>query len=149
MKNKEKFKNEIVDIVCNDDVIAVDKETRTPVACSSIDCDKCLFLVEFGCSDTLVAWANQEYKESFVISRKDRVFLDYIKEDYGYISRDKNGCLYAYFIKPKKCKSNSNWIGDAPAHICKFNIVFPMVKWSDEQPWKISDLKKLKIVEKY
>ena len=102
MKNKEKFKNEIVDIVCNGDVIAVDKETRTPVACSSIDCDKCLFLVEIGCSDTLVAWANQEYKESFVISRKDRVFLDYIKEDYGYIYQGIKMGVYTLILLNRK-----------------------------------------------
>lgn len=62
MKNKEKFKNEIVDIICNNDIIAVDKVTRIPVPCSSIECDKCLFRGEIGCSDVLAAWSNQEYK---------------------------------------------------------------------------------------
>lgn len=30
-----------------------------------------------------------------------------------------------------------------------FNIDFPMIKWTDEQPWKISNLKKLKVVKNY
>lgn len=30
----------------------------------------------------------------------------------------------------------------------KFNVDFPMIKWSDEQPWKISDLKKIKSSKK-
>lgn len=29
----------------------------------------------------------------------------------------------------------------------KFNIDFPMIKWTDEQPWEISYLKKLKVVK--
>lgn len=33
--------------------------------------------------------------------------------------------------------------------IYKFNIDFPMIKWTDGQSWKISDLKKLKVVKNY
>lgn len=32
-------------------------------------------------------------------------------------------------------------------YIYKFNIDFPMIKWTDDQSWKISDLKKLKVVK--
>lgn len=31
----------------------------------------------------------------------------------------------------------------------KFDADFPMIKWEDDQDWKISDLKKLKVVENY
>lgn len=31
----------------------------------------------------------------------------------------------------------------------KFNIDFPMVKWSDDSPWLIEDLKKLEAVDSY
>lgn len=44
MENKEKFKNEIVDIICDGDSIAVDKETHVPVTCTNIECDNCLFI---------------------------------------------------------------------------------------------------------
>lgn len=30
-----------------------------------------------------------------------------------------------------------------------FIIDFPMVKWSDSEPWLIEDLKKLEVVEDY
>lgn len=30
-----------------------------------------------------------------------------------------------------------------------FNIDFPMVKWEDNEPWLIEDLKKLEVVEEY
>lgn len=151
MKNKEKFKDEIVNIVCNGGCLAVNVETNKPTDCNRIDCSKCLFYgAEFGAySDKMVNWANQEYKDPIVISNNDRLFLNFIKDDYEYISRDKSGCLYAYVIKPKKYEDNGNWIGDAIVGIYRFNIVFPMIKWSDKQPWKISDLKNLKVVENY
>lgn len=31
----------------------------------------------------------------------------------------------------------------------KFDVDFPMIKWEDDQARKISDLKKLKVVENY
>lgn len=34
-------------------------------------------------------------------------------------------------------------------NLSKFKVDFPMVKYTDEQAWKISDLKKLKVVENY
>lgn len=43
MKNKEKFKNEIVGIVCSGDNLAVNKETYEPVPCAHIPCWHCLF----------------------------------------------------------------------------------------------------------
>ena len=32
-------------------------------------------------------------------------------------------------------------------NIFKFDVDFPMIKWEDDQAWKISDLKKLKVVK--
>lgn len=43
MKNKEKFKDEILDIICKGGNIAVDNITYEPVDCDSIDCGSCLF----------------------------------------------------------------------------------------------------------
>lgn len=52
----------------------------------------------------LIEWARREYKKPVVISDKDCVFLNFIKEDYKYIARDKTGLLYAYFSNPKNIK---------------------------------------------
>ena len=117
--------------------------------CGSIDCYKRVLHDENVCFDAFVVWANQEYKESTVISYNDRLFLNFIKDEYEYISRDESGCLYAYVSKPEKYEYNGNWIGGTIAGLYRFNIDFPMIKWSDEQPWKITDLKKLKVVENY
>lgn len=124
MKNKEKFKNEIVEIACN-----------------GCELD--------GCSGAIKFWANQEYKTPTVISYNDRLFLNFIKDEYEYIVRDKNGDLFVYVDIPKKYHDRCIWIGATGAGIYKFSIDFPMIKWSDEHPWKISDLKKLKVVKNY
>lgn len=150
MKNKEKFKDELVNIICIGDSIAIDKETHTPIVCSDIKCSNCLFYtVKMCCSDALVEWANQEYKKPDVISVSDHFFLSYIKDGFEYLARDKDGRLYAHAIKPKKYKEYGMWIGMDSINVFKFNVDFPMIKWSDNQPCKISDLKELKVVEKY
>lgn len=62
---------------------------------------------------------------------------------------DENGNLYAHVINPKKYKHYGIWIGGDSTNIFKFDVDFPMIKWEDDQAWKISDLKKLKVVENY
>ena len=150
MKNKEKFKNEIVDIVCDYGDIGVNKETYTPVPCCKISCDKCLFYDEkLSCVGALVNWSNQEYKEPIVISFNDAFFIGFIKDKFKYIARDENGDLYAHAIEPKKYKECGIWIGTDDIDLFKFNIDLPMVKFTDVQAWKIADLKKLKLVKNY
>lgn len=151
MKNKEKFKDKIVDIVCNGGTLAVDIETNEPVDCNTFECGKCLFYVnEFGtCYYSMKKWVNQEYKDPNVISLNDTLFLGYIKDKFKYIARDENGYLYAHAIKPKKYEECGIWIGMGGINMSKFKVDFPMVKYTDEQAWKISDLKKLKVVKNY
>lgn len=149
MKNKEKFKDEIINIVCNGGNFAVDKEKYTPIPCIKIACTSCLFYDD-GCRiGKIKEWAEKEYKDITVISRADSIFLAYIKDEFKYIARDKNGNLYAHAINPKKYKQYGIWLGGDSAIIFKFDVDLPMVKYTDEQAWKISDLKKLKVVEKY
>lgn len=149
MKNKEKFRDKIVDIACNDGRLAVDVETNTPVDCNSIDCSGCLFNDKGGCSSEIFNWSEQEYKEPIVISSKDSITISYIKDKFKYISRDKNGTLYVYVNEPKKLSQSDVWTGKGVGGIDGFDFVLPMVKWTDEHAWKISDLKELKIVENY
>lgn len=151
MKNKEKFKNEIVDIICNGSSFAVDIETNKLVDCNHIDCRKCLFYgTEISsCADLMKKWANQEYKCNDVISQCDIGFLNYIPDKFKYIVRDKNGELFAYINAPTKCQEIGIWFGAKGVALYEFSIVFPMIKWVDKQPREIYDLKKLKVVENY
>lgn len=152
MKNIEKFKDEILDIISKGGNIAVDNITYEPVDCNSIGCGACLFYGRGGCSDMLIEWARLEYKKPVVISYKDSLFLNFIKEDYRHIARDKTGLLYAYVNTPKKDQDIGCWCcwgGSTVLPIHAFNIDLPMIKWEDEKPWKISYLKKLKVVKNY
>lgn len=58
------------------------------------DCDEC--------DRTRRKWAESEYVEHPVISKKDKAFLEYLREEYKYIARDKNDILYAYKSEPLK-----------------------------------------------
>lgn len=151
MKNKEKFAKEIVEIACDRGSVAVSKAIGEPVYCNEINCRDCL-LSNKGCSNALRRWAESEYIEKPVISKKDRAFLDYLVEDFKYMARDKNNSLYAYGKEPYKSNNDDCWSGNG-RRCCALssyvNVDFPMIKWSDDKPWLIDDLKKLEVVEEY
>lgn len=150
MKNKEKYAMKIVEIACDGKSVAVDKRTGEVDSCDYIMCGNCLFDGKHGCHEIRREWAELEYIEKYVISKRDREFLEYIKEEFRYIARDKNDKLCAYNLKPYKSKNYSKWsINDYDYLDLNYNVDFPMIKWSDEEPWFIEDLKKLEVVEEY
>lgn len=142
MKNKEKYAEEILDIVCRGEGFAMRKDDKRLTACNEISCIDCCFNSDEGCDEATYKWAESEYIEPAKISKKDRVFLDYLK-GYKYIARDDCGKLYAYTSIPPKLSV------DTCKSLTRLNIDFPMVKWEDEEPWLIEDLKKLEVVEEY
>ncbi|RGH66540.1 hypothetical protein DW815_06635 [Ruminococcus sp. AM33-14] len=151
MKNKEKYAKEIVELACNGEGIAVNKHSGMVFPCNNIPCSNCLFDNDYYCEEERKKWAESEYNEKPVISKKDKAFLEYLKEEYKYIARDKNDVLYAYNAEP--CKARESWNSGCSDYWFRlnhrFDINFPMVKWSDEEPWLIKDLKKLEVVEEY
>lgn len=63
MTNREKYKDNILDIALSGNTVAVDSITRIPIACNRMYCKDCLR--GMGCSnDKLVDWANSEYMEN-------------------------------------------------------------------------------------
>lgn len=100
-------------------------------------------LIDADCCDKArIEWAESEYNEKpvIVISKKDRAFLEYLKEEFKYIVRHKDGTLFAYK------DGLTNWF----SLNCRFDVDFPMVKWEgNEEIWLIEDLKKLEVVESY
>lgn len=152
MKNKEKFAKEIMNIACSGDIIAVIKESGRIVPCDDTRCSSCLFH-GYNCKEKIRAWAESEYIEKPVISKRDRAFLEYfsyLSNDLKYIARDNNTSLYAYREKPNK--SDTLWkTKPGLKYLCVdgFLADLPMVKWSDSEPWLIEDLKKLEMVEEY
>lgn len=69
---------------------------------------------------------------------------------WKYIARDADEKLYAFDLLPSK-KRNS-WCIES-ALICNycnisenlFGKMFDFIKWEDEKPWSIEDLKKLEV----
>lgn len=72
MKNKEKFAKEIAEIACDGGEIAISKETRKPVPCDGCRCIDCALSEKYGCSNAFREWAESEYIEKPVISKRDR-----------------------------------------------------------------------------
>lgn len=153
MTNKEKYTKEIVEIACDGSCLSVNKATGKPTKCADISCEECLRHDERNiCGKKLLRqWAESEYIEKPVISKRDRAFLDYLEEEYKHIARDKNDALYAYNAEP--CKVRESWSSGCSDDWFRlnhrFDVNFPMVKWSDSEPWLIEDLKKLEVVENY
>lgn len=142
MKNKEKFAKEIVELACNGEGIAVNKHSGMVFPCNNIPCSNCLFDNDYYCEEERKKWAESEYieKSVIVISKRDRLFLEYLGEEFKYIVRYKDGTLFAYK------DGLTNWFG--LNH--RFDVDFPMVKWEgNEEIWLIEDLKKLEVVEEY
>lgn len=150
MKNKEKNASKIVEIACKGHDFGVDKNTNEVVDCRVTPCPTCLFLKMDNCYKARRQWAESEYIEKPVLSKKDRAFLEYLSVNIQYIARDMSGRLYIYVRKPYKqidCWSSSAC--ETEKTLWMFSVDFPMVKWSDEEPWLIEDLKKLEVVDEY
>ena len=148
MKNKEKYEKEIMNIACSGDSIAILKKSGRIVSCNVTKCCLCLFRGS-DCKEKLRDWAESEYVEKLVISKMDRAFLEYLGKELKYIARSKSNNLMAFQNSAEK--RGDGWgIGSGEfKSLKKFNIDFPMVKWSDGKPWLIEDLKKLEVVEDY
>ena len=149
MKNKEKYAKEIIDIACSGNSIAVIRESGRVASCGNTYCAECLFNSD-KCKERVREWAESEYIEKTVISKRDRAFLEYIREEYKFIARDKDGELFIYRTQPRRNEERCNWTSNGCISLSvRHNVDFPMVKWGDCQPWFIEDLKKLEVVEEY
>ncbi len=148
MKNKEKYAKEIVEIACNGYSIAISKKTGHVAPCEAYRCADCMFC-KYDCHEKTREWAESEYIEKPVISKRDKAFLQYLGEELKYIARSKSDNLMAYQNSAEK--REDGWVIDSGAikSLQKLNIDFPMVKWEDSEPWLIEDLKKLEVVDEY
>lgn len=105
MTNREKFAEQILDIACGSDLIAVNKVTLEPIRCRGTACEECLFNFngdEF-CTDRRIKWANSEYVEPPVDWSKvavDTPILVKDSNDHRWLKRHfakyENGSVYAW-----------------------------------------------------
>ena len=87
-----------------------------------------------------LVWERQEKLTDF-----EKQILEHLVYRFKYIARDKDDSLYAYNQEPEK--HISGWEIDEyemgfsrMGDLTVFDILFPMIKWSDEEPALISDL---------
>ena len=151
MKNKEKFAKEIFDIACRGDSIAITIANNEIVPCESIECEKCIFKVrEYEeCSDKIKKWCESEYIERPTLTPREKNFLYALLSNFKYIARDFNNSLCIYYNKPKRNSIGDYWMVDddnyyyVPRNM--YGSIFDFIKWEDEEPWQIDDLKKLEV----
>lgn len=78
------------------------------------------------------------------ITEDEKTILRNLPGKYEWIVRDESGVLYIYHDKPKK--NSFAWaVGFGSRCLNLFGHLFKMVKWEDEEPWKIEDLLKLDV----
>ena len=151
MKNKEKYASKIIELACDGNSIAVDKRTGKIDLCDDVLCSNCLFDDNHNCDKVRREWAESEYIEKPVISKRDREFLKLFNDKCKYIARDSNGELHGYELTAMKDEKVEIW--NTTAEYVNIDYFFavdlPMVKWEDDEPWLIEDLKKLEVVEDY
>lgn len=149
MKNREKYAEELLDVVCAGKNIAINKQTMQIRSCEGLLCEHCL-LDGDDCDTNLAEWAESEYIEPAKISKKDRAFLDYIRDVYNFVVRNKEDKLLLDGSKPWKT-DDGVWIsisGNIYGLGC-FDVKLPMVKREDKEPWTVDDLKNLEVVDSY
>lgn len=149
MLNKEKYAKELIEIACGAKRFAVNKQTKKVCVCNEIRCTECMFYKEkdIDCINERIKWANSEYIEIPKVSPKDKLFLEYLSSKYKWMARDKNGDLCVFNSKPIKmdCKWKAIKKDTFISYLLlrDFNVSFSMVKWENETPWLIDDLKGL------
>lgn len=105
MTNREKFAEQILNIACKGDSIAVNKVTSEPMGCHGTACEDCLFNVSDGmsCADQRIKWTNSEYVEPPVDWSKVAVDTPILVNDSNdhrwfkrYFAKYENGSVFAW-----------------------------------------------------
>lgn len=101
------------------------------------------------CTPGFINWLFSE--EVPCITKSEKAFLESIR--YSYIARNYNQ-LVVFENKPEKVNGvwTAIWCDDDPTLHFEvpfglFDISFLFIKFDDEEPWKVSDLLALEVVE--
>ncbi len=153
MKNWEKYAEQIKKLGIFNVAVLEDTEEIAPCRVfPHIDknmCRRCKFN-NTNCDSGLTAWLYEEAEEEKEpsapppkLTQEEHIFIRNLYD--GYMARDFDGYLFVYDEKPERMWDS--W--EAAPVDCYFAInkeLFKdVVKWDDEEPWKIEDLKKLEV----
>ena len=123
------------------------------VSCLEITCDLCIF-GEGGksCTDKKIKWLYEEHKEQPKLTQNERKLCEILQNDY-YVARDKSGTIYVYAKKPCKKEKYNQWFAPYDEYYVPFSDYvfkdcnFSFIKWEDEEPWAVSDLLNLEVMD--
>lgn len=104
MTNREKYAEQILDIACDGDYVAVRKKDMKPDWCKNIECHECYFYNSTGdCYDTRKEWFESEYKEPPIDWSKvpvdTPILVKDIKNDewrHRHFAKFEDGVVYAW-----------------------------------------------------
>ena len=104
MTNREKFAEQILDIACSGNRIAVNKKTGEPVGCETINCHEYELNRSFVlCKTPLEHWCNAEYVEPQIDWSKVPVDTPILVRDsenepwrHRYFAKYENNRVYAW-----------------------------------------------------
>lgn len=105
MTNREKYAEQILDIVCNGGSVAVDLEKQKPVDCTKIRCRECKFEMSgIPCGSLRKQWCNEEYTEPPIDWSKVPVDTPILVRDHesalwrkAHFAKYKNNKIYTWF----------------------------------------------------
>lgn len=152
--NMEHYRKTLEEISKKNKHFGLDRMTGgAPAACNDIGCGDCIFTIVCNGIDNAVEierikWLMSEYKPEPVLTAREKGFVEFAQE--GWLARDMDGALCWFMRKPHRCKDEGHrcWNGTANTiAFKKLNEIFPFITWEDEEPWSISDLRKLKALE--
>lgn len=106
MTNREKFKEQILNIACNGCQLAVDENTMEPIECGTHKtCKRCLFNKKTtGCRQLRKEWCEADYNEPHVDWSKVPVDTPILVSEYDdgfawerrHFAKFQNGQVYAW-----------------------------------------------------
>ena len=154
MKNREKWANELIDILMTSSSFSVDIY-GTPHECIGYKCSECIFnKLTYGCNDRRKKWLEQEYSEPVYLSQIEHDTLSALSPIWKYITRDKDGQLSLFRDEPVRMPELYIWrcplvCSGKKEQLVLFDVfkpnTFSMIKWIDKAPWSIEKLLSLPV----
>lgn len=105
MTNREKYAEQILDIACIGELLAIGKNTMKLVSCADILCEDCYFGMDVDkkCGDACKEWCESEYVEPQIDWSKVPVDTPILVRDsqddewlHRHFAKFKDGVVYAW-----------------------------------------------------
>ena len=134
MTNREKYKKEMFDVICERGLLAINEHTNEIMTCGDCQCSNCKFHDSDSCSRSFREWLNAEYVEppKWKFTEDEKAILRNLPEKYKWIARDSSGDLYVYESEPSK--EDEFWNALSCCGWTLFDHIFQTIKWADEEP---------------